>query len=354
MQRRRAIRHYGRVRWRAPLLAFVIASTASAPGRADATLRVVLLTDDPSPSAWADALRVELASRSGEVVLAAAPMGTTMAERDALARAAARARDAFAAARVEGRTLRLVEVDEPGARTSPVLSNADPRTLALLTTSLLAEGDWGAAARARAELARWPSAFAPTLGLALSDPQDPDGWLRSVRPTLQNLPPDPVVPRSESGLYGHVAIAGFAFADDRGFDPGSLIRGGVGWRFDRYLRLGGFVDLGVVRERWIEYGVEMQPWARACAELGATLPLGGLELLGGAHGCAAVTELRFPTVWRHEELTLAGTAGVFVGVAARVSRGLSFGVRADLDGVGFDTERGPTILPVLSAMIHFE
>lgn len=245
---------------------------------------VLLSAPEEMMSGLTAALQIEVSSRGARVIPIEQLSAPTLLLRDAEAQRAAIESGAYATARLEsdatGWTVHVVTRDAAMARRTPIASDVDPRTIALIVVSLLEDPS--------------PLIEVPE---AADTPEPAAQAEETVSHTLENptRPPVDVAPErspDEARLSGRIGTGSFGLINDQRFIPGGMVRGGFG------LEIGLFegalmADAALMIDELPGQGSEIQPLMRACIESGVALPLSSrFSIHAGARFCGGFAEFR--------------------------------------------------------------
>lgn len=329
--------------------------------------RVLVLTASGLEEAWAQRLRVELAPVGASIVLGRLDPDLPFEQSAGAARVAADLVGAQAGVWLGQRdhAVHLVVTETERGYSAPLEPAADPRTIAMVAASLLDEAF---------RLYDAPAEVAPIRSVAheLHDPASAAPALESTAtepPEAPNTADTAAEPTGNFRAYGGFGTGGLAFLSDVGFDPGSLLRGHLGFAYQTHLRVQAIVEVGFFSERdGVDFGFELQPFTRVCPELAGALPVDPrVSLLAGGHACVGIAENRYfvdfitggPSLFS-ESAVLTLAAGGFIAVEIRPTPGLTVTIRADLDGHepaidlgGNDITRQSDVLTSLSTQVGF-
>jgi hypothetical protein len=327
---------------------------------------VVLLAPADVRAEWTAALQIELAPRGARVIPGEPPTGETVLLRDAEAQRVALTEGARAAARVEsdasGWTLRVIARDAASARATPVASEADARTVALILVSLLDEPVATLATAVPPPPAAWPPAPMPPDATVPSADAVTD-TTSAAAPEAEAAADEDVEPPRTGGIRfsGRIGSGGFGLVNDRRFIPGAMLRGGFGLEAG-YFEGALLADAGLMLDDLPGQGSEFQPLGRLCVEAGAAFPLDRvLSLHVGGRGCGGLAELRkvdvFDPVFGEPSFAvdqLGGlvSAGGYVALSIGLGPSARLFIRADVEGALLDSSMHfGEVFPVLSTLV---
>jgi hypothetical protein len=318
---------------------------------------ILLFAPAETRSALAAALQIEVGSRGARVIAAEPFSGPTLLLRDAEAQRAAIESGAYAAARLEndatGWTVHVVTRDAAMARRTPIASDADPRTVALIIVSLLDD----------------PTSNPPMVALAVTPAPAPpvrdsvDGEeLQAARgledPTLQHVEAIPEDSSNEVRITGLIGSGGFGLVNDRRFIPGAMLRGGVGLNVG-YFEGALMADAALMLDELPRNGAEIQPLARLCLEPGLVVPFDStFSFHAGARLCGGFAELRitffdaFGNELAFDQFGGLLSAGGYLAFSMRLSRSSRLYIRADLEAAWLESSMHVgEVFPVISAIL---